>query len=198
MVEGLYRFQHPTFISWRQFLKGKQCFWEDAREFEEPCTWRADYRQITELILCKRVAKPNFYGGNPITDCLAGQCRVATLTLNRPIYVSFSVLELSKLHMYDFHYNHMCVKYPHANHFRLLFMDMDSLANAVQTDNIYRDMVDVAASRHDFSEYPLDHPLYDRSNCKALGFCKDELNSMPLPFYVQLKWIRMYLNTLDL
>ena len=74
-------------------------------------------------ILRKRVPKLNFYRGNPITDCLTViQCRVATLTLNRPIYVGFSVLELSKLHMcsfdnwYDFHYNHMCVKYPHTNH----------------------------------------------------------------------------------
>ena len=57
-------------------------------------------------ILRKRVAKP-------ITDCLTViQCKVATLTLNRPIYVGFSVIELSKLHTSDFHYNHMCVKYP--------------------------------------------------------------------------------------
>ena len=45
-------FQHSsTFISWRQFLKGllqideQQCIWEDAREFEEPCTCRTDYRR---------------------------------------------------------------------------------------------------------------------------------------------------------
>ena len=33
-------------------------------------------------------------------------------------------------------------------------------------------------SRYDFSEYPLDHPLYDTSNRKALGFYEDELNSV--------------------
>ena len=60
-------------------------------------------------ILRKRVAKQNFYRGNPITDCLTFiQCKVAILTLNRPIYVGFSVLELSKLHIYDFHYSHVC------------------------------------------------------------------------------------------
>ena len=58
-------------------------------------------------ILRKRVAKPNFCVGNPITDCLtAVRCKVATLTLNRPIYVRSSVLQLSKR---DFHYNHMSV-----------------------------------------------------------------------------------------
>ena len=72
---------------------------------------RVSLELITDArILRKRVAKPDFY--NPIIDCLtAVQC----LTLNRPIYVGFSVLELSKLHMYAFHYNHMCVKYPRAN-----------------------------------------------------------------------------------
>ena len=67
-------------------------------------------------ILRKRVAKPNFWRGMPITDCLtAVQTALETLTLNRPIYVGFTVLELSKLHMYNFHYNHMKVKYSHAN-----------------------------------------------------------------------------------
>ena len=100
--------------------------------------------------------------------------------------MGFSVLELSKLHMYDFHYNHMCVKYPSANQLRLLFTDTDSLAYAVQRVDIYRDIVDNAASRYDFSEYPLDH-LYDTSNRKALGFFKDELNSVPMRKFVGLR-----------
>ena len=57
----------------------------------------------------------------------------------------------------------MCVTYPRADQLVLLFMDADSLAYAVQTDNIYRDMVDDAESPYYFSEYPLDHPLYDTS-----------------------------------
>ena len=70
-------------------------------------------------------------------------------------------------------------------------------------------VIDDAASRYDFSEYPLDLPLYDTSNRKALGFFKNELNSSPMQefvglrpkcyaFLVRVKWIRMYLNTLDL
>ena len=92
--------------------------------------------------------RAHFCRGNPITDYLTViQCKVATLTLNRPIYVGFSVLELSKLHMYDFHYNHICVKYYRANQLRLLFTDTDSSAYAVETDDNYRDMVDDAVSR---------------------------------------------------
>ena len=139
-------------------------------------------------VLRKRVAKPSFCRCNPITDCLTViQCKSTILTLNRPIYVGFVVLELSKLHMYDFHYNHMKVMYPHANQIRLLFTDTDSLAYAVQTDDIYKDMAVDAADRYDFSEYPRDHPLYDASNHKALRFFKDELNSVPMREFVGLR-----------
>ena len=80
------------------------------------------------------------------------------LTLDRPIYVGITLPELSKLHMYDFHYNHMKEKYPRANQLRLLFTDTDSLGCAVQTYDIYKDMDVEAADRCDFSEYPFDHP----------------------------------------
>ena len=69
---------------------------------------------------------------------------------------------------------------------RLLFTVTDSLAYAVQTENIYEDMASNAAAKDDFSEYPINHPLYDTSNCKALGFFKDELNSIPMKEFVGL------------
>ena len=138
--------------------------------------------------LRKWVAKPSFCRVIPITDCsTVVQCKVQTLTLNRPIYVGFTVLELSRLHMYNLHYNHMKTKYPLADQLRLLFTGTDSLAYAVQTNDIYEDMADDAATKYDFSEYPLDHPLYDTSNRKALGFFKDELNSIPMKELVGLR-----------
>ena len=89
--------------------------------------------------------------------------------------------------MYDFHYNHMKVKYPHADQLRLLFTDTDSLAYAVQTENIYEDIASDAATKYDFSEYPINHLLYDTSNRKALGFFKDELNSIPMKGFLGLR-----------
>ena len=55
-------------------------------------------------ILKKRVAKPAFSRGDIITEDLTIiQSKITTLKLNRPVYVGFIVLELSKLHMYSFH-----------------------------------------------------------------------------------------------
>ena len=158
-------------------------------KIQENLRKRVHVELITDAgILRKRVAKPNFCRGNPITDCLTAiQCTVASLTLNRPNYVGFSVFDLSKLHMYNFHCNHMSVKYPRHGQLRLLFTDTDSLAYAVQIEDIYRDMAKDAATHYDFSEYPIDHHIYSAMNRKALGFFKDELNSLPMQQFVGLR-----------
>ena len=57
----------------------------------------------------------------------------------------------------------------------------------MQTDDIYEDMDGDASGRYNFSEYPIDHPLYSASNCKALGFFKEELNSIPMEEFVELR-----------
>ena len=80
----------------------------------------------------------------------------------------------------------MKVTYPHASQLWLLFTDTDSLAYAVQTDDIYKDMATDAPDRYDFIEYPLDHPLYDTSNHKALGLFKDKIISVPIQEFVGL------------
>ena len=53
------------------------------------------------------------------------------LTLNKPIYVGFTVLETSKLEMYNFHYNFMITKF----NTRLLFTDTGSLCYELHEKN---------------------------------------------------------------
>ena len=60
------------------------------------------------------------------------------LLLKKPIYVGFSVLELSKLLMHDFYYNYFKEKYDA----RLLFTDTDSSVYEIKgVDNIYEKFI---------------------------------------------------------
>ena len=57
------------------------------------------------------------------------------LMLNKPVYVGFTVLELSRWLMYDFHYNFI------KKHFdaELLFTDTDSLTYEIKSEDIYKE-----------------------------------------------------------
>jgi hypothetical protein len=58
------------------------------------------------------------------------------ILMNRPIYVGFCVLEVSKFKMYSFHYEHMKLKYPNQGQLNLLYMDTDSFMYEVQTQHL--------------------------------------------------------------
>ena len=57
------------------------------------------------------------------------------LVLNKPIYVGFTVLYLSKWMMYDFHYNFIKKKF----NAELLFTDTDSLAYEMKSEDVYKE-----------------------------------------------------------
>jgi hypothetical protein len=56
---------------------------------------------------------------------------------NIPLYTGFVVLELSKVLMYEFHYNHVMQKYGHERA-QLLLTDTDSICYKIQTDDSVR------------------------------------------------------------
>ncbi|KMQ83424.1 hypothetical protein RF55_20086 [Lasius niger] len=85
----------------------------------------------------KLVAAPTFHSFKVINeDLVSVERKKSTLVLNRPIYVGFAILDISKTLMYDFHYNHIKNKY--GSNARLLFTDTDSLCYEIATKDIYR------------------------------------------------------------
>ena len=135
-------------------------------------------------VALKRIAKPSFERSQIIReDLVIIQNKITNLVLNKPLYVGFTVLDLSKLLMYSFHYDKMVKKYQ--DKIKLCFTDTDSLLYEIQTADIYKDME--ADDDYDFSEYPLEHPLYNKKNKKVIGKMKDELNGMILEEFAGLR-----------
>ena len=103
---------------------------------------------------------------------------------NKPIYLGAVILETSKLNMYQFWYDHLKNKYN--NKVGLIYTDTDSFIIQVETDNIYKDMLE-NKNLYDFSEYPTNHPNYNIINKKVLGKFKNELKSKIITEFIGLK-----------
>jgi hypothetical protein len=112
------------------------------------------------------------------------EMRKTTVTLNKPIYLGFAILEYSKLLMQRFHYDYIKPKY--GNMSVLLFTDTDSLAYNIETKDVYKDMRE-NPELFDFSNYPTDHPNYSEKNKKIVGKFKDETAGVCIEKFVGLK-----------
>ena len=104
------------------------------------------------------------------------------LTLNKPIYVGFTVLELSKWLMYEFHYNFI------KKHFdaELLFTDTNSLTYEIKSDDVYEEFFE---RKHllDFTNFSKDSKFYDSQNEMVVGKTKDEDKGILINKFVGLK-----------
>ena len=124
--------------------------------------------------LLKLIKQPNFQNAYEISNRLAiVESRPIKKVFNKPIYMGACILESSKLHMYQFWYDHLKVKY--GDKIKLIYTDTDSFVIEVETDDIYKDMYE---DRHlyDFSDYSKNHPNFSLTNKKVYGIFKDDLN----------------------
>lgn len=122
------------------------------------------------------VAKPSFERFQIFNEDLVGvENKRTNLLLNKPVYVGCTILELSKIVMYDFHYNVMQKRY--GDCLNLLFTDTDSLCYEIFTGDIYEDMKQFH-QYFDTSNYPKDNPLFSVKFKKVPGKMKDELAGM--------------------
>ena len=109
-----------------------------------------------KMKLTKLTASPCFDYFRIFSEELAAvNMRKTKLYLNRPIYVGFAILDLSKVLMYQFHYEYMKPKYDYKA--KLLFTDTDSLCYQITTGDVYQDMLQ-DIELFDTSEYARSKP----------------------------------------
>jgi hypothetical protein len=151
---------------------------------------RSNIRLLTKTnkFTMKALANPRVKNVTIFTkNLIAVENHKHTVKMNKPIYVGMTILDFSKAHMYNFHYNIMLKKYGHEN-CKLLFTDTDSLCYLITTSDLYQDFAQDGMREYmDFSSYPKDHPLYDSSKTAIPGFFKDETGGKPITEYVGLK-----------
>ena len=135
---------------------------------------RVDIRVVTnEKKLDKFTAKPTYVSSKIFLKNLMAVHKVKeTLTLNRTAYVGMCILDLSKMLMYDFHYNYIKKKYN--SRARLLFTNMDSLTYEIEAEDVYKNFWN-NKDMFDDSDYPESSPYYCNVNKKSLENSRTKL-----------------------
>ena len=93
--------------------------------------------------------------------------------MNKPIYLGLSILDISKITMYEFWYDYAKIKYQ--DRARLCYMDTDSFVVNIKTKDFYKDISQYVNKRFDTSNYTFDRSLPAGINKKVIGLMKDEL-----------------------
>ena len=71
--------------------------------------------------------------------------------MNKPMYLGLSILEISKILMYEFWYDYIKPKYQ--GNAKLCYMDADSFIINVKTEDVYEDIAKDVEKRFDIPNY---------------------------------------------
>ena len=134
----------------------------------------------------KLVSEPNYHTMNYISEELSIiEMKRTKVKMNKPIYLGLSILEISKILMYEFWYDYMKPKY--GNNVKLCYMDTDSFIMSIKTEDFYKDIANDIEKRFDTSNYEVDRPLPTGKNKKVIGLMKDELGERVITEFVALR-----------
>ena len=109
------------------------------------------------------------------------------VVLDKPIFVGAAILDLSKIHMFKFHYGYVKKKWEKV---QVLYSDTDSLILEIETDDFFADTAEDVEKWFDTSKYPKDHFAENfpvGKNKKVLGMFKDEADGKIIRGFVGLR-----------
>ena len=134
----------------------------------------------------KMVSEPNYHTINLISeDFPIPEMKKTKVKMNKPIYLGLSILEISKILMYEFWYDYMKPKYN--DNVRLCYMDTDSFIMNIKTNDFYKDISDGVECKFDTSNYEVKRPLPIGKNKKVKGLMKDELGGEIITEFIALR-----------
>ena len=111
----------------------------------------------------KLVSEPNYHTMNYVSkDLSIIEMNKTRVKLNKPIYLGLSILDISKILMYEFWHNYMKTKY--GNDVKLCYMDTDSFILNIKTEDFYKDIANDVEKRFDPSNYKVNRLLPTEKN----------------------------------
>ena len=94
------------------------------------------------------IDKKNYHTINYISEDLSiTETNKTKVKMNKPIYLGLSILEISKLLMYEFWYDYMKPKY--GNNVKLSYKDTDTFIMDIKTEDFYKDIANDVEKRFD-------------------------------------------------
>ena len=130
------------------------------------------------------VSEPNYHATKWFSEnLLAIEMRKTEVKMNKPVYLSLSILDISKIVMYEFWYDYIKPKY--GDNMKLCYTDTDSFN--IKTEDFYEDIADDVKKRFDTSNYEIDRPLPTGKNEKVIGLMKDELGGKIMTEFIALR-----------
>ena len=98
----------------------------------------------------KFVSEPNYHTINLISEDLSIiEMKKTKVKMNKPIYLGLSILEISKILMYEFWYDYTKPRYD--NNVKMCYMDTDSFIMDIKTNDFYKDIDNDVENRFDTS-----------------------------------------------
>ena len=105
--------------------------------------------------------------------------------MNKPINLGLSILEISKILMYEFWYDYMKPKY--GDNIKSCFLDTDNFIIYIKTEDFYKGIADDVECKFDTSNYEADRLLPTGKNKKVIELIKDELGGKIIKEFVALR-----------
>ena len=135
----------------------------------------------------KLVSEPNYHTINLISENLLiiEMKKTKVNKMNKPIYLGLSILEISKILIYEFWYDYMKPKY--GNDVKLCYMDTDSFIMNIKTNDFYEAIANDVENWFDTSNYEVNRPFPMGKNKKVIGLMKDELGGKIITEFITLR-----------
>ena len=114
------------------------------------------------------VSDPNYHAKKWLSENLLSiEMKKIKVKINKQLYLGLSILEISKILMYEFCYDYIKPKPKYQDNTRLCYMDTDSFIIYIKTENVYDDIADDVEKRFDTSNYEVNRPLPTGKNKKS-------------------------------